>query len=179
MLDPSLLFFCNRLAGLPKGFTFLNEKDIYQEQFAVDCFKQVGIFLMKNERTEGQSLQAKSIQSYVNSQLLLEVIKDNKVTTLYQNQKRSVDGKQNLSQLPSSSLFHLVHLREKLRGLNVLLVPVSINYERIIESAYVTNEISSDKPQVNSMDQFRDLMTSLQQGRMGKVIIKYLAPISY
>ena len=115
----------------------------------------------------------------MNSMLLLESIKDNKITTLFQNHKRSPDGKQVFAELPCNALVLLMNLKSKLKDLDVFIVPVSINYERIIESAYITCEVPAELPQITKLQDFVEAEKKLDPGRMGKVIIKYLKPARY
>ena len=65
----------------------------------------------------------------------------------------------------------------KQRKLNIKIVPVSINFERLFEQKYLANEAKEGifKPQTNLLS----LMQSFNQpiGQLGKVFVKYSEPI--
>jgi len=111
---------------------------------------------------------------------LQEAVKNNKFTTLFHNSKRNAVGKFNLKQLPDYSIRMLLAAHEefKLNGIKAKIVPVSINYERILEGNYLTNDAEGrDLLDNDKVHTFLRKIKTLPKGKVGKVIVKYLEPI--
>mmetsp|Transcript_3084 Transcript_3084/g.4719 ORF Transcript_3084/g.4719 Transcript_3084/m.4719 type:complete len:505 (-) Transcript_3084:698-2212(-) len=178
-MDPFVMFYINQMTGLDHGFMFGNNGDVPTARFISDRLKKMGVILM-NLDTPGSFSENKDIAKYVNQNLLQETVSSNRFTTLFHNSKRNAVGKFNQKHLPDYSVRMLLAAHEdfKQRGLKVKVVPVSINYERILEGTYMTNENQGrDLLDNDRIHTFMKKLKTLPKGRVGKVIVKYLEPI--
>lgn len=87
----------------------------------------------------------KDVANYVNQSLFQEILENNPITTMFQNDVRMRTGKINMPLYPDQSIKILLKTCEKLRKskYDIKVVPVCINYDRLFDSAYLSNEVVS------------------------------------
>ena len=181
-LDPFLIFYVNMIQGLEHGFIFNNSKDTPTAKFVIQNLKSIGSILMRTDQPGNHITQSndKNVSEYVNQMYFQEAVKNCRFTTLFHNSKRNTVGKFNLKHLPDYTIRMLLSALEDLKfnGIKVKIVPVSINYDRIIEGAYMTNETEGrDLMDNDKVHTFFQKIKALPQGKLGKVIVKYLEPV--
>lgn len=61
---------------------------------------------------------------------------------------------------------------------NIKLIPVCINYERVFEEQYLTNEAITGifNPETTFVSIMKKILT-MKKGKLGKIFVKYAEPI--
>ena len=136
--------------------------------------KNIGYILTK--RTRGQSLQ----ESYVNQALLKELVENNNLTILFQNELRLRGGRFNQPVISDMSITWLLqnYFTALSKDVNVHLVPVSINSERLFEISNLTTEmVSGEVPRVGMRHIIKKLH-NFQKGALGKTYVYFGSPFT-
>mmetsp|Transcript_863 Transcript_863/g.1548 ORF Transcript_863/g.1548 Transcript_863/m.1548 type:complete len:602 (+) Transcript_863:64-1869(+) len=178
MLDPLIHFYACFKADLDIGFTLGCFDQGLKSQYIKKRMNNLGVLSMRNDCKSPAETQT---FEYVYQSLLEEIVADNKFTTLFQNLQIQRLGKYASQSLPDQSIKMLINAQEFLKSkhLRVKIVPVSISYERQIEDSIFTDQQVMGGPIVkDGLNQIIDKVSKLQAKKLGKVVVKYLEPIS-
>jgi glycerol-3-phosphate O-acyltransferase len=172
------LQYINYTYGIENGFTFGNLEDTPR----IGGFRQDKGWIEASgyiyaRRNNSQSLQG----NYVNSALLSEVIKNNTVTTLFQNRRRLRAGKLNFKKQADKSMTWLFDayqsVKESVKA-NVMIVPVMISYDRIYEQGNLSREMITGERRDYDFTGTMKQMFFTPENSLGEVFVKYLEPVN-
>ena len=98
---------------------------------------------------------------------------------MFQNDERLRSGKYNLPLTADSSIKLLLKSHTNLQKLklDIKVVPVCINYDRIFEASYLANEMISGKFSNLNLYELMKNIYSMRKGKLGKIFVKYAEPI--
>lgn len=119
-------------------FLFGNQEDIPSMPLVEKWSKLFGY--VHARRCKEQSAQ----NEFLNSQMLQQIISNNRLSVVFQNEARSQLGKS--SRLNNSDLAikwiidSYLDLKQN-REINIVLVPVMISYDRLLEANYVAEGV--------------------------------------
>ena len=155
-------------------YTFGNLEDTPRITVLDKWLKASGYIFSR--RNPGQSLQT----SYVNSQLLKEIITNNQVTTVFQNDFRSRAGKLYRKKAADLSCRWLLETFSELQhsGTNLMIVPLMISYDRIYESHNLATEMINGEKKDYTMWTSLKKLKSTPKDTMGHIYVKYLDPVN-
>lgn len=159
--------------GMDIPFIFGNKEDSVNLSFFVKLLKKTGY--IHSRRSAKQSLQSK----YVNSAMLHEVIKDNKLTMIFQNKERLRTGKFYRRTSADLSIEWIVDAYQNMPSVaqNIVIVPVQVSYDRIFEQINFTNHmVPPTQKSQNLNETFAKTMT-FRKDQLGEVFVQYLEPI--
>lgn len=99
---------------------------------------------------------------------------------MFQNDVRMRTGKINMPLYPDQSIKILLKTCEKLRRskYDIKVVPVCINYDRLFDSAYLSNEVVSGQFKNFNFGQLMCIISQMPIGKLGKIFVKYAEPIN-
>lgn len=130
---------------------------------------------MFTRRDPNQNHQSK----YINQALLKEVIENNKMTLIFQNEKRTRAGKLKRPSAYDLSVRWLLEafLEMPIASENLVIVPVMTSYDRIFERDNITKEMIKNETQRSSWLDLNVKVVQTNKDKLGSVFIKYLEPI--
>lgn len=148
--DPLVMHYISYFFDLELGFTFGNYEDSPKIGFVDRLLKRIGTILIRRDPQTSLSSATtnrldSNVMNYVNQTLFNEVLEHNSITTLFQNDERLRTGKFTIPRLGEMSTKLLIKAYFKLLKMNfdIKIVPVCINYDRIFEARYLSNEMVS------------------------------------
>jgi len=174
-LDFFILSYVNLTFGIPMGFTFGNFEDTPRIVLFDRILKTTGYVLSR--RKQGQSVQS----HYINRELLRETIARNQVTTIFQNAERFRADRLNRQSNSDVTIRWLIDVYCALNQASqktMLIVPVTVSYDRIYESANLATEMINGEKQDYTLLMSLQKMISLKRDSLGDIYVKHLTPIS-
>ena len=136
--DPLVLHYVNFFYNLELGFTFGNYEDTPKIHFVDAMIRRLGYFLIKRK-----DFSKNMFINYINQALLEDVIENNLVTTIHQNDERPRGGKHTMPLYADTSIKLILksYLGLKKFQYDIKIVPISIEYDRIFDSKYLSTEV--------------------------------------
>ncbi len=151
-IDPLVLHYINYFTDQELGFTFGHYEDSHKIKFIDAYLKTNGNLPMRRDPLNSLNVKKikggfmnKEVINYVNQSLFQEILENNPITTMFQNDVRMRTGKINMPLCPDPSIKILLKTFENLRKgkYDIKIIPVCINYDRLFDSAYLSNEVVS------------------------------------
>jgi glycerol-3-phosphate O-acyltransferase len=161
--------------GIKFPFTIGCAEDTPNIRFINTLLNSMGIIL--NRREADQSAEI----SYINQAVLREIIEQQKFAIMFLNDQRIRSGKLSRPILPSQSITWLLQAYAQSmqsEGKTVHMVPLVINHERLFDIRHLATEMVSGVKKTFNVADLSQLIKQEGSGRLGKVFLNYLNPIS-
>ena len=161
------------LQNMDIPFTMGCYEDTPRYQLYESLLGKMGYIL--NQRKQNQSIQ----DSYINAQLLAESVNKYPITIVYQNDIRLRSGKFSKPTKGDTSINWVLHAYNQMQNKKKLhIVPVSINYDRLLEMKILAVEmVSGVNPNLSLSELFQKLK-AFNDNQLGKCTVKFLDPVN-
>ena len=169
--------FVNYKHGIEPGFTFGSFEDTPKLGGIKSGWMAKSGYIYARRKAAAHSLQS----SYINTELLKEIIENNSVTTLFQNKRRFRSGKLHRRQKSDLAIQWLINAAPHFAklNLNVMIIPVMISYDRLYEQNDIARKmISGKRDEEYTFAGTIKKMYFTPENSLGEGYIKYLDSIN-